>query len=316
MAKIKIYSGIVLDYSDDGWPEFKKWLDGTYASLRYTWVDEGAAYQVAAPDGQITRICSFNKDSEESADFEDGWDLNEVLQTTNRDGRQIVQPVTLGKGEWHYWHGEGDDVTSDPQTVGGGTAFEATATSIGDVPVEWEYCDPVWIAGGTLTFQGAVMRDKVTFVIYAPATPLTPNGGGTGNCNVVFGVIVPAAGGNTGAYDVDLTTCNPIPSADSEPYTGYWEHELSPTMRGRGTTEASTTPRQAKYHLLAVDYDLDRFVNKERLLGAGTSYYEPQNINVSLCFPGWKFKCILTNATGSHTLEAVWRVLVSRFKTT
>lgn len=314
MAKIKIYSGVTLDYSDDGWPEFKKWLDGTYASLRYTWVDEGAAYQVAAPDGQITRICSFNKDSDASADFEDGWDVSEVLLETNRDGRQIVQPVTLGKGQWHYWHGEGDDVVADPQTVGGGQGFEASCDAAEDCVVEWSYRDPVWIAGGSLRFQGALMGDNVSFVIYAPATPITANGGGTGNCNLVGAVIVPAMG--DGAYDVDLSMANPVPTADAPPYTGYWEHELTANLKGRGTTTPSATPGQAKYHLLAVDYDLDRFVNGERLLGSGENYYEPQNINVSLCLPGWEFKCTLHNATGGHTVEAVWRVLVSRYWTT
>lgn len=232
----------------------------------------------------------------------------------NRDNRLIVQPVTLTKGQWHYWHGEGDDIAATPQTVGGGQAFEASCSTADDCVVEWSYRDPVWIAGGSFRFQGAQMGDKVSFVIYAPATAVVANVGGTGNCNLVGAVIVPAAG--NGAYDVDLATCNPIPTADEAPYSGYWEHALPANMKGRGTTTPSSTPGQAKYHLLAVDYDLDRFVNGERLLGSGENFYEPQNINVSLCMPGWEFKCTLHNETGTHTVEAVWRVLVSRYWTT
>ena len=60
MATLK-YSGVVVEYSGDGWAEFKKWLDGTYASLPYVWVDEGAAYNIAAMDGVVVRACGINK---------------------------------------------------------------------------------------------------------------------------------------------------------------------------------------------------------------------------------------------------------------
>ena len=61
MAKLRIPEGLVVDYTDDGWDEFKKWLDGTYAYLFYAWVDEGEAYSIAAPDGNVCRIFSINK---------------------------------------------------------------------------------------------------------------------------------------------------------------------------------------------------------------------------------------------------------------
>jgi len=46
MSTVKV-NGLVVDYSIDGWGEFKKWLDGTYATLAYIWVDEGLAYQLS-----------------------------------------------------------------------------------------------------------------------------------------------------------------------------------------------------------------------------------------------------------------------------
>jgi len=61
MALFKINDGVVIDFTNDGWAEFKKWLDGTYARLRYTWVDEGLAYNIIALDGQVYRTCSINK---------------------------------------------------------------------------------------------------------------------------------------------------------------------------------------------------------------------------------------------------------------
>jgi hypothetical protein len=248
------------------------------------------------------------------AEYDSGAiEFNRAVEQKNYDGRVITQPVTLGSGQWHFWHGEGDDPGAG--TVGGGQAFEATQSTAGDNPVTWVYRDPVWIAGGSFRYQGAEMGDHVSFVIYAPATGITPSAGGnTGNCNLhSSGILLPAAG--DGAYDVDLATANPVPTSDFAPYTGFWNYTLPTDMKGRGTITPGA-PGQSKYHLIPADIPLDQFVHKERLLGTGESFYEPQNINVSLCLPGWQFTCTLHNANGSHTVEAVWRVLVSRYWTT
>ena len=97
MSKLSVLTGIVVDYSADGWPEFRKWLDGSYAALRYTWVDEGMAYQVAAPDGLITRVCSFNKGAD-AEDFEANWKTNAAITQTTPDGRLDVRITAANKG--------------------------------------------------------------------------------------------------------------------------------------------------------------------------------------------------------------------------
>ena len=68
MANLRTTGAVTIDYSVDGWSAFKKWLDGTYASLHLAWVDEGSAYSIAAMDGNICRACSINK--ADAADFE------------------------------------------------------------------------------------------------------------------------------------------------------------------------------------------------------------------------------------------------------
>jgi len=68
MANFKINSGVVIDYTNDGWAEFKKWLDGTYATLLYAWVDEGLAYSLVANDDPFCRTFSINK--ADASDFE------------------------------------------------------------------------------------------------------------------------------------------------------------------------------------------------------------------------------------------------------
>lgn len=68
MAKIRITEGLTVDYTTDGWAEFKKWLDGTYASLRYAWADEGTFYNIVANDDPFYRTFSINKG--DATDFE------------------------------------------------------------------------------------------------------------------------------------------------------------------------------------------------------------------------------------------------------
>lgn len=240
--------------------------------------------------------------------------FNKPIDQLNYEGRFITQPITLGAGQWHYWHSEGDDVANG--TVRGGAPFEAEVSTATETVTEWEYRDPVWIAGGWFKYTGAKLGDYVRFTIFAPATGIVPNGSNTGNCNLSGPYIVPAAGGNTGAYDVDLALANPIPTSDAWPYTGYWDYELPADMKYRGTLTAGTNPGHSKYILVAGRVDLDCFVGNGRLLDNGLNLYNPDNIRVSLCLPGWKFECVVHNQSGTNTIQAIWEVLVSRYWTT
>lgn len=71
MPTIQVKS-TTIDYGTD-WSEFRKWIDGTNANLRFTWVDEGASYFIIATDAGILRTVGINKNSEISnneLDFE------------------------------------------------------------------------------------------------------------------------------------------------------------------------------------------------------------------------------------------------------
>jgi len=68
MSTLRINDGLVLDYTQDGWAEFKKWIDGTYAFLRFAYADLGVAYDIAALDGKVYRTFSINK--ADATDFE------------------------------------------------------------------------------------------------------------------------------------------------------------------------------------------------------------------------------------------------------
>jgi hypothetical protein len=77
MAIFKIYDGVAIDYTNDGWTEYKKWLDGTHARLPFTCVDEGPAYDIIAFDGKVYRTCSITKPSTDATDFETNFKPNQ-----------------------------------------------------------------------------------------------------------------------------------------------------------------------------------------------------------------------------------------------
>lgn len=68
MAKLRILDSVTIDYTEEGWGEYKKWLDGTYARLQFIYADGGLSYEIAAPDGQAYRTFSINK--VDAVDFE------------------------------------------------------------------------------------------------------------------------------------------------------------------------------------------------------------------------------------------------------
>lgn len=278
------------------------------------------AYEVyIIEDGKPAFWAAIFKDNDsryveaDLTDWESNYkaDANGPTKPRDYDGKDKVQPVTLSTNQWHYWHSVGD--TSG--ALRAGPQFKISndgSAEGGNMVCEWRYRDPVWMAGGKLLYRDAALGDHVSFCVFAPATPVTASAGGnTGNCNVYYGVIVPAAG--DGAYDVDLDECYPVPAPAED---GYWDYALPADMKFGGTVTLSATPGAAKFHLIAQRFDLTKFVAEELMLGDGTSDYTPENINASLCLPEWRFECKVHNEGGSHTVIAVWRVLVSRYWTT
>lgn len=236
--------------------------------------------------------------------------FNRAIDQRTYDGRLTVQPVTAAQGQWHTWHSHGDSATD----IGEGTFFGTAHSASGWCePVVWSYRDPIWISGGRLKYLGAKLGDLVDFVIFAPATPITAaSGGNTGNCHLVYGVLIPAAG--NGAYNVDLETAVVLPTQSGT--GGYWDYTMPTNMRGQGTIAPTAVPGQGGYHLVPARVNLVRFVIKGALLGDGENLYEPANPNPSACLPCWKFECKLYNVDGAHALQAVWRTLNTRYWTT
>lgn len=297
------------------WAQLKELAGKKYVGF-HSFETQNASEVYIIEDGKPSFWSAIFKDNDPryAEEDRDDWEMNYLpdangpTKPRDRDGRDKTQPVTVAKGQWHTWHSYGD---SDSE-IGAGTFFGKSHAAAGwCTPVEWHYRDPIWIVGGGVEYAGAVLGDLVDFTIFAPATPVTPNGGNTGNCNVVGGVVVPAAG--NGAYDVNLTGAPvvPIPAGTG----GYWDYAMPATMTGHGTVTPSA-PGEGGYHLIAARTNLVHFVIKEAILGEGAKSYSPTNPNPSTCLPCWKFECKLYNTDGEHTVEAIWHLLTTRYSTT
>lgn len=313
MATLRIPSNSYIDYATD-WAEFKKWIDGTYANLQYTWCEDDVSYTVIFQDGGLHRVCCFSKGTSDATNFETYFKTYITADVRTSDGKMVVMPSLFPGGVYFYTTGRGDDVESDPPERGTGTRFEAHLTSAGASSVTFQFMDWVYLAGGGLSFINCVQGDYISITIVAPASTVTPSAGGnTGNCNVVSGVIVPAAG--NGAYNVDLTTAVPIPAFNDVTgvSSGYWDWSQPDT--GFGTITASSTPGSAKWHLLAASRDLVRFINERAMLGSVENIVETF-IKPKRILPQWQFRVDITSAGGEgHDAYVAWYVRCARAQT-
>lgn len=233
------------------------------------------------------------------------------------DGKPIFLPNLFPGPVQLYIAGSGDHATNGR---GMGQAFVASSDVEGDTVVEWGFNDWLYLAGGGIQVKDGEIGDYVEMTAYCPATPVTPNGSNTGNCNLVDpGVgsailIVPAAG--DGAYDVDLAQANLVPAHetyDESNPAGYWEW-TAPEV-GKGTITAGDEPSKEFWHLFAVDIQLAKFVAKLPLMGTFMADITVPAVKPKKILPHWKMKVTLHN--GGHTgLKLAWYLVTARKKTT
>ncbi len=138
----------------------------------------------------------------------------------DEDGKEVVVPTPAPMHSYTWYTSNGDVL--DPVTRGEGTAARITynAAETGVKSVELTFAESVYIHDGEISWDPVAEFDGTDhFSVYIKfdQTDITPNPGGTGNCNLVSGyLIVPAAG--DGAYDVSLTDAVPLPDT-SGPWT-------------------------------------------------------------------------------------------------
>lgn len=228
------------------------------------------------------------------------------------DGKPIYLPNIFPGPVVLYYAGCGDHVTNGR---GAGDLFLISSTQAEDKHLEIAFNDWIYLAGGYIRWTGAVAGDWVSMKLVAPATPVTAAPQNDGNCNVTNGVITPAAG--NGAYNVDLSQAIPVPAlavatgdAEGEP-NGYWD--WTEPQEGKGTVAASATPGSAKWHLIAAEITLTRFVSKMPLLGNDDLDAMIPAIKPKKILPHWKMRVDLHNST-AKALDLAWVLVTARVK--
>jgi len=157
MATLKIQSGIEINFGSD-WSEFKKWINGTNASLRYTWTDDSASYTILSVDGPVHRVVGINKDGgTDQVDFETNFKATAsitfanvsasgsplaFLETPQSNGAARVAIAPLEGSETIYsthnfvdpttWYSQSTRVTNEVLTDSGNG-------------LTWDSINPIWI---------------------------------------------------------------------------------------------------------------------------------------------------------------------------
>ena len=149
------------------------------------------------------------------------------------------------------------------------------------------------------------IEDKMHARFVFPATPVTPNGGGTGNCNVDGGTgfITPAAG--NGAFDVDLAAAVPIELKDPAMVAAFGYYDLD---KPTGEVTLSTQPGAAKWGLNSVELDLPdsaTFVDAIDL-GSPRGVFEVNPYKTEYVHPKWVVRITVDKATAGGGTFGGW----------
>lgn len=238
------------------------------------------------------------------------------------DGKPIFLTNQFPGNVTTYFPGAGDNMSPTPPATGRGqgSRFRLSSDVAGTVMLEWQFADWVYVSGGTATFQSAELGDETTYKIYAPASLVAVNGGGSGNVDLVdlggFNKIVPASPPNTGSHDIDLTDGTafaPVPSPQDANgnFTGSWDWD--DPDEGLGELSANSSGK-GQYDLYDVQLDLVQFAPNIQLLGSGDALLEPGDVKPKKILPHWIHQVSLTNA-GHAGLKMVWHLLCARVKT-
>ena len=219
------------------------------------------------------------------------------------DGRQLVVASRFGVGIDPYICGSGDDLATPAK--GMGPRFEIDDVSSGSQQIEFGFLDMVRIAAGGLMWQDAVLGDRIDMWLSAKAAPLTANAG-NGNCNIVSGVVVPAAG--DGSHDVDLAATSVVPASGG----GYWDYDMAES--GMGVVSPSASPGAADWHILAVDQKLVHWVCNQPMLSTGEHYIDPQSRDRKI-WPRWTWYGKVWSETNNASLRAAWYLNLARKST-
>ena len=189
-----------------------------------------------------------------------------IANTLTRGGKLVFTQSAIPSNLDTILVGAGDDLSPTPPASGvaEGAKIYLTFTVPATKEQDIRFSEPINIAGGDVYWEGAwELQDMCSFGAVLPATVVTANGGGTGNCTLYdlggYNAILPAAG--DGDYDVDLAAAVPVPDPDK---AGYWDVD-----QDTGVVTVSTKPGAAKYLLLDIQAAHKRLLHNVPMNASG-----------------------------------------------
>lgn len=218
---------------------------------------------------------------------------------TDSDGKPQMVPNLLPSWTSLYFTGQGDHRTNG---LGEGTSFTCTSEAAEDKVIEWIYTDQIFLVGGSVLFEGAVLGDTMDYLVVAPATAIGV--GTTTVMKVPYGpgnVIVPHPAGTD---TIDLTNAALVPSAGQ----GYWDWDAP--SQGYGTI----TPNyggMGGYSLFDFEIKLGHPLVKLHIMGAGKIDFLMSNITPMKTIPQWLHRAVIHNS-GHTGLKLAWMFVGGR----
>jgi hypothetical protein len=169
-----------------------------------------------------------------------------------------------------------------------------------DGEANWSPCAVESAARGNATVWTA--EDTFSISMQMAATATTPNGGGTGNCDLIpigggRNIIVPAPG--TGTHDVDLAAAVPVAAWNQDQRNGYWD-----LNRYTGALTASVTPGEANWHLF--DFATEGFLVKNVPMIASDGQFEVNTYRAERIHPNHRIVLTVTKVTAGAGVFAGW----------
>ena len=217
-----------------------------------------------------------------------------VISTMDKDGKQIVVVNPATEGSKTRFVGAGGKPSDGSRTT---IAHRFAGPETYEVDLQWPF--PIEVNDVEAHWKPESAWDvedtfHARFVF--PATPVVPNGGGTGNCNVTNGVITPANG--DGAYDVDLAAAVPVPSS-----TGFYSVEEK-----TGAVSVSSQPGSAPYLLVAAEVDSadDSTLIDMIDLGNPMGVFEVSPYKTEYVHPSWIIRVTVDKVTAGAGTFGGW----------
>jgi hypothetical protein len=240
-------------------------------------------------------------------------DKGQTLSTWEDDGKLVaaLYPADQKNNEYIWLTGRGDHPTNGR---GEGTRLKITygPGESGDKYVDLQFNEQIQLHDGRMFVPDKdkwTDNDEWSFSIIMPATAVTPNGSGEGDCNLVdlggYNLIVPAAGDGTHDID-DMDAACPVGAGG----VGYWDYDMF-----TDTLTPSSTPGEAGWHLF--DIQLEAFFMKKLPVPThNMAVFDMQPYKSERLSPRWKLRFTIHRASTGEATILGWVQLFRQFNTT